>query len=149
MVARCIMCCNHKSGRKAALLYADMSEWLKEAVLKTVEGNTSVGSNPTIGAMRESALFHLLNGLGAARTQPASLSAGVAQLIERMFRTHQVMGLIPVTSSTLERGVHVLCSFLTGGPLLRPSILCWCSSVGRATDLYSVGRGFEACHQLQ
>ena len=50
-----------------------MSEWFKEAVLKTVEGNTSVGSNPTIGAMRESALFHLLNGLGAAHTQPASL----------------------------------------------------------------------------
>ena len=27
-----------------------MAEWLKAAVLKTVEGNTSVGSNPTPSA---------------------------------------------------------------------------------------------------
>ncbi len=28
-----------------------MAEWSKAAVLKTVEGNTSVGSNPTPSAM--------------------------------------------------------------------------------------------------
>ena len=28
-----------------------MAEWLKAAVLKTVEGNTSVGSNPTPSAI--------------------------------------------------------------------------------------------------
>ena len=29
-----------------------MAEWSKAAVLKTVEGNTSVGSNPTPSAIR-------------------------------------------------------------------------------------------------
>ena len=29
-----------------------MAEWLKAAVLKTVEGNTSVGSNPTPSARK-------------------------------------------------------------------------------------------------
>lgn len=31
--------------------YADVSEWFKETVLKTVESQGSVGSNPTICAM--------------------------------------------------------------------------------------------------
>ena len=35
-----------------------MAEWLKAAVLKTVEGNTSVGSNPTPSAI----LVDSLNG---------------------------------------------------------------------------------------
>ena len=30
--------------------YGEMSEWFKELVLKTSEGNTSVGSNPTLSA---------------------------------------------------------------------------------------------------
>ncbi len=31
--------------------FGGMSEWFKETVLKTVEGHTSVGSNPTPSAI--------------------------------------------------------------------------------------------------
>ena len=36
-----------------------MAEWSKAAVLKTVEGNTSVGSNPTPSAMKLLRNFNL------------------------------------------------------------------------------------------
>ncbi len=34
------------------LLYGSVSEWFKEIVLKTIDGKTSVGSNPTAAAIR-------------------------------------------------------------------------------------------------
>ena len=33
-----------------SIIYADMAEWFKAAVLKTVEGNSSLGSNPSVRA---------------------------------------------------------------------------------------------------
>lgn len=33
------------------LLYGSVSEWFKEIVLKTIDGKTSVGSNPTAAAI--------------------------------------------------------------------------------------------------
>jgi hypothetical protein len=37
--------------RRLLLIFGGMAEWLKAAVLKTVERNCSVGSNPTPSAM--------------------------------------------------------------------------------------------------
>ena len=39
-----------------------MSEWFKVAVLKTVEGYTSVGSNPTPAATENSCVVQVLSG---------------------------------------------------------------------------------------
>ena len=36
-----------------------MAEWSKAAVLKTVEGNTSVGSNPTPSANKIASQFYI------------------------------------------------------------------------------------------
>ena len=41
------------------VLCGGMAEWLKAAVLKTVEGNTSVGSNPTPSANKIAVQFYL------------------------------------------------------------------------------------------
>ena len=38
--------------------YGGMAEWSKAAVLKTVEGNTSVGSNPTPSANKIAPQFY-------------------------------------------------------------------------------------------
>ena len=38
-------------GSSLISIYAEVSEWFKEAVLKTAEGQTSVGSNPTLSAI--------------------------------------------------------------------------------------------------
>lgn len=40
------------SGAGGTMIHSgEMSEWFKEAVLKTAEGQTSVGSNPTLSAI--------------------------------------------------------------------------------------------------
>ena len=39
--------------------FGEMSEWFKEAVLKTAEGQTSVGSNPTLSAIYKSELAYI------------------------------------------------------------------------------------------
>ena len=39
--------------------YGGMAEWSKAAVLKTVEGNTSVGSNPTPSANKIASQFYI------------------------------------------------------------------------------------------
>jgi hypothetical protein len=43
-----------------------MAEWSKAAVLKTVEGNTSVGSNPTPSANKIALQFYLIAAANAA-----------------------------------------------------------------------------------
>jgi hypothetical protein len=49
---------SHESG--------GMAEWSKAAVLKTVEGNTSVGSNPTPSANKITTQFYLSAAANAA-----------------------------------------------------------------------------------
>ena len=49
------------------LLYGSVSEWFKEIVLKTIDGKTSVGSNPTaaaiwpVGQAVKTEAFHAFN----------------------------------------------------------------------------------------
>ena len=43
-----------------------MAEWSKAAVLKTVEGNTSVGSNPTPSANKIVARFYVTSSTCAS-----------------------------------------------------------------------------------
>ena len=59
-----------------------MAEWSKAAVLKTVEGNTSVGSNPTPSANKIASQFYIKKFWGIFFGEMAELAEGARLLSE-------------------------------------------------------------------
>ena len=59
-----------------------MAEWSKAAVLKTVEGNTSVGSNPTPSANKIASQFYIKKFWGNFFGEMAELAEGARLLSE-------------------------------------------------------------------
>ena len=65
-----------------SLSIGGMAEWLKAAVLKTVEGNTSVGSNPTPSANKIASQFYIKKFCKNFFGEMAELAEGARLLSE-------------------------------------------------------------------